>query len=93
MSGSVTVWLPATCTWTGWGVCRADPGEEPEHVRAVDQVAFEPLDRPSPPPPLQQGAVPALLSSTAIWLMSLPLNFAPWSTDGSGAPLEEMVCQ
>src|SRR5215510_5942877 len=93
MSGRVTVWLPVTLTWTGsFGFVGRTRGKKRCTSARNDQVAFEPPP-PVAPPLLQQGAVPALLSSTASLLMSLPLNFAPWRTEGSGVPLEEMVCQ
>jgi hypothetical protein len=94
MSGSLTVWLPATWTLTGWfGLAGRTRGKKRSTSARYDHVAFDPLDPPVAPPLLQQGAVPALVSRTAIVPRSLPSNFAPWSTDGSGAPLEEMVCQ
>src|SRR6516225_66302 len=93
MSGRVTVWLPVTLTWTGsFGFAGRTRGKKRCTSARNDQVAFDP-PLPVAPPALQHGELPVGLSSTAILLMSLPLNFAPWSTEGSGVPLLEMVCQ
>jgi hypothetical protein len=83
-----------TSTWTAsLGLAGRIRGKKRSTSARKDQVAREPLFSPVPPPLLQQAAVPALSRSTAILLMSLPLNFAPRSAEGSGAPLEETVCQ
>src|SRR5262249_27391530 len=94
MSGKVTEWFPVTRTCTGrLGLAGRSRGKKRSTSARKDQVAFEPCESPVPPPLLQQGAVPALPSSTALPLMSFPLNFAPRNAEGSGTPLLEMVCQ